>query len=205
MGSLPAQSGSTQLKLAAELTSPVPLYLLTFGHAQSGMVRSTAPTDATYTESALSFMILPHPTDLSSLKRRGAKMVVYHGTSDPIFSSDDTQNWYDGLAAANEGSAANFARFYRVPGMNHCAGGPATDQFNMLTPLINWVEKGQAPESVIASARGAGNAGGVNADLPVGWASHRTRPLCPYPQVARYNGSGSQEDAVNFACGTPGN
>lgn len=169
------------------------------------MLGRVAAVNATYTESALSFMFPPHPTDLSILKGRGAKMVVYHGTSDPIFSSDDTQNWYDELTAANGGSAANFARFYRVPGMNHCSGGPATDQFNMLTPLINWVEKGQAPESIVASARGAGNAGGVNVDLPANWAGSRTRPLCPYPQVARYNGSGSQEDAVNFACGSPGN
>ncbi|MBT2321419.1 tannase/feruloyl esterase family alpha/beta hydrolase [Variovorax paradoxus] len=169
------------------------------------MLAKVAATNATYTESALSFMIPPHPTDLSTLKRRGAKMVVYHGTSDPIFSSDDTQSWYDGLAAENGGSAANFARFYRVPGMNHCAGGPATDQFNMLMPLVNWVEKGQAPESVIAGARGAGNAGGVNVDLPAGWSSSRTRPLCPYPQVARYKGTGSQEDAANFACVTPAN
>jgi hypothetical protein len=61
----------------------------------------------------------------------------------------------------------------------------------MLTPLVNWVEKGQAPDSVVASARGAGNAGGVNADLPASWSATRTRPLCAYPKVARYKGSGS--------------
>ena len=157
-------------------------------------------TSATYPENALSFMVPPNASNLGTLKNRGAKMLVYHGTSDPIFSSDDTTAWYESLRMANGGDAANFARFFRVPGMNHCSGGPATDQFDMLTPLVNWVEKGQAPDSVTASARGTGNAGGVNADLPAGWAANRTRPLCAYPKVARYKGSGSIEDAANFAC-----
>lgn len=70
----------------------------------------------------------------------------------------------------------------------------------MLTPLMNWVEKGQAPDSVTASARGTGNAGGANADLPASWWATRTRPLCAYPNVARYKGSGSIEDAAHFSC-----
>jgi hypothetical protein len=142
----------------------------------------------------------PHPSDLSVLKNRGAKIMIYHGTSDPIFSSDDTTSFYDALRTANGGDASNFARFYRIPGMNHCQTGPATDQFEMLTPLVNWVERGVAPDRVIATARGPGNAGRVNADVPAGWAANRTRPLCPYPQVARYNGSGSLDDAANFTC-----
>jgi len=157
-------------------------------------------TNTLYTENSLSFMTPPNPTDLSKLKKRGAKAMVYHGTSDPIFSSDDTQHWYDQLMAANGGDASNFARFYRVPGMNHCSGGPTTDQFDMLTPLVNWVEKGEIVESIVASARGTGNAGGVNADLPATWAVDRTRPLCAYPKVARYKGSGDIEKAENFVC-----
>ncbi|WP_407672322.1 tannase/feruloyl esterase family alpha/beta hydrolase [Noviherbaspirillum pedocola] len=161
-------------------------------------------TNPTYTESAMSFMTPPNPTNLSTLKNRGAKMLVYHGTSDPIFSSDDTTSWYDGLRSANGGDASNFARFYRVAGMNHCSGGPATDQFDMLTPLVNWVEKGQAPDSVPASARGVGNAGGANADVPSGWAANRSRPLCAYPKIAVYKGSGSIDDAASFSCQNPG-
>lgn len=164
------------------------------------LLSQVAATNATYQESALSFMLPPNLTDFSKVKNRGAKMMLYHGTSDPIFSSDDTKNWYENLRTANGGDAGNFARYFQVPGMNHCSGGPATDQFDMLTPLVAWVEKGQAPASVKASARGAGNAGGANADLPSTWAATRTRPLCPYPQVARYNGSGSTEDAANFSC-----
>jgi feruloyl esterase len=157
-------------------------------------------TDATYTENSLSFMTPPHPADLSHLKSRGAKLMIYHGTSDPIFSSDDSVAFYEGLRASNGGEAADFARLYLIPGMNHCSGGPATDQFDMLTPLVNWVEHGQVPESVLASARGASNPAGANVDVPATWSPTRTRPLCSYPKVARYNGSGSVDLASSFTC-----
>jgi hypothetical protein len=145
-------------------------------------------------------MTPPNATDLGALKSRGGKIMVYHGTSDPIFSSDDTVNWYRQLSTNNGGTAAAYAQVYLVPGMNHCSGGPATDQFDMLTPLVNWVEKGQVPQAVVAKARGAGNAGGVNPDLPSTWAADRTRPLCPWPKVARYKGTGSIESADSFSC-----
>ncbi|WP_239467221.1 tannase/feruloyl esterase family alpha/beta hydrolase [Rhodoferax koreense] len=164
------------------------------------LLARVAATNAVYTESALSFMLPPNPSELSKLKNRGAKMMVYHGTADPIFSSDDTTAWYDTLRGNNGGDAGNFSRFYRVPGMNHCSGGPATDQFDMLTPLVNWVEQGQAPDSVVANARGAGNAVAVNADLPATWSATRSRPLCAYPKVARYKGTGDIESAASFSC-----
>ena len=157
-------------------------------------------SNATYVENSLSFMTPPHPTDLSAVKGRGGKVMVYHGTSDPIFSSDDSVTYIQGLNTANGGSAADFARLYLIPGMNHCSGGPATDQFDMLTPLVNWVEKGVAPDRVIANVRGPGNLGGANADVPATWSPSRSRPLCPYPQVARYNGTGSLEIASSFTC-----
>ncbi len=157
-------------------------------------------TNATYIEDSLSFMSPPNPTRVDTLRGRGAKVMLYHGTSDPIFSSDHTVSVWQGWDQTYAGTASNFARLYLVPGMNHCSGGPATDQFDMLTPLVNWVEKGQVPGAVIASARGAGNVGGVNADVPGTWAANRTRPLCVYPKVAKYNGSGSIEDAANFTC-----
>jgi hypothetical protein len=113
-------------------------------------------------------------------------MMVYHGTADPIFSSDDTTAWYDSLPAANGGGAANFARFYRVPGMNHCSGGPATDQFDMLTPLVNWVEKGQAPDSVDGQRARRGQCG-WRERRRAGQLGGQPQPAAvPYPQVARY-------------------
>ncbi len=164
------------------------------------MLGKVGATDAVYTESALSAMIPPNPSRLGAVRDRGAKVMAYHGTADPIFSSDDTRKWYDSVNFFSDGDAASFVRYYPVPGMTHCSGGPATDQFDMLTPLVNWVEKGESPSRVIATARGPGNAAAVNADVPAGWAANRTRPLCPYPSVARYAGSGSLDLAASFTC-----
>jgi feruloyl esterase len=166
------------------------------------MLAKVNSTDENFTEDAMSFMTPPNRPNLDTLRNRGAKIMVYHGTADPIFSSDDTTAWYDSVSGRYLG-AANFARFYRVPGMNHCSGGPTTDQFDMLTPLVAWVERGTTPDRVVASARGPGNAAAVNADVPASWAANRTRPLCPYPQVARYQG-GNAESADSFACVAPG-
>ncbi|MES2842275.1 MAG: tannase/feruloyl esterase family alpha/beta hydrolase [Pseudomonadota bacterium] len=174
-----------------------PAFALT-GNVDS-MFASISATNATYTESAMSFMTPPNPTQLSAVRNRGAKIMVYHGVSDPIFSADDSANWARGVAA-NHADAAAFARLYLVPGMGHCSGGPATDQFDMLASLVDWVERGVTPDSVTASARGAGNLGGVNAEVPVGWAANRARPLCPWPKVARYSGSGSLDSAASFSC-----
>ncbi|MFM0491474.1 tannase/feruloyl esterase family alpha/beta hydrolase [Paraburkholderia graminis] len=155
-------------------------------------------TSGAYSESSWSFMTPPDETNLGALKRRGAKLMVYHGTSDPVFSSNDTTDWYQRLMAANGGDASNFARLYTVAGMNHCSGGPAADQFDMLTPMIAWVEQGKAPDSVIATARDASNAL-PNSEVPANWGAGRTRPLCPYPKVARYK-SGDVNSAASFSC-----
>lgn len=144
-----------------------------------------------------------NPTNLAALRARGAKMLLYHGVSDAIFSAQDTSAWMDRLDKVQGGNASSFARFFPVPGMAHCSAGPAADQFDMLTPLVNWVERGIAPQSVVARARGVGNAGGVNAELPADWSASRTRPLCAYPAYAHYNGTGDPEDASNFSCKSP--
>ena len=156
-------------------------------------------TAGVYTESAMQFMTPPNADDLTPLKRRGAKMIVYHGLGDGVFSALDTVAWWDRLNARHAGDAAGFARLFLVPGMNHCRGGPSTDQFDALTPLVKWVEQGDAPARIVAQARGVGNAV-PNAEVPPSWAPDRTRPLCPYPQVARYAGSGDPERAENFQC-----
>ena len=127
-------------------------------------------------------------TDLSAFRRRGGKLIVPHGLSDPVFSAHDTMRWWDQVSAASGGGAAEFARVFPVPGMAHCGGGPATDQYDCLTSIVDWVERGTAPDRIIARA---------GASTP--W-SGRTRPLCPYPLVARYGGSGDVEAAASFAC-----
>ena len=160
-------------------------------------------TNATYRESGIAHMSPPgHETaaGMAALQARGARMVLYHGVSDAIFSAEDTRQWMLRLDQATGGKGADFARYFPVPGMNHCSAGPAADQFDLLTPLVQWVEQGVAPGAVTASVRGAGNAGGVNAELPAGWSASRTRPLCAWPTVARYNGSGDIEKASSFSC-----
>ncbi|RYF41939.1 MAG: tannase/feruloyl esterase family alpha/beta hydrolase [Comamonadaceae bacterium] len=128
---------------------------------------------------------------LSGFRNRGGKLLLVHGMADPIFSALDTQDYYERLAANNGGMGAtqSFARAFFVPGMNHCGGGPATDAYDPLQAVVDWVEKGQAPE-VIAAAAQANNS----------YFANRTRPLCPYPKFAKYKGSGSLEDAANFSC-----
>jgi feruloyl esterase len=160
-------------------------------------------TDGNYKESGLSLMTPPgheQPGNLAPLRARGAKMLLYHGVSDAVFSAEDTRLWIEALGKALGGPANDFARYFPVPGMNHCSGGPATDQFDLLGPLVQWVEQGVAPQGVPATARGAGHAGGVNTELPQDWSATRGRPLCAYPAVARYKGQGSLEDAGSFIC-----
>ena len=140
-----------------------------------------------------------NPRYMGALQKRGAKMMLYHGVSDGVFSETDTRAWVDRVANTMPGSS-QVIRHFSVPGMSHCSAGPATDQFDMLSPLVAWVEQGIPPASVKASVRGAGNVGGVNEELSKDWSSSRSRPLCAYPAVAKYKGNGSIEDAANFSC-----
>ena len=117
---------------------------------------------------------------------RGGKIISYHGWTDPQISPGSTVDYYQSVLDKMGGAAKvqeNY-RLFMVPGMNHCGGGTGTDQFDKLGALENWVEKKQTPASITASRAN-----------PV-----RTRPLCPYPQVASYKGSGSTDDAANFVC-----
>ena len=143
-----------------------------------------------FQQSSLEFM-KANSTDLSAFKSRGGKLVIAQGVSDPVFSILDTTAWWNALNKANDGRAAEFARLFAVPGMNHCAGGPSTDQFDAFGALVGWVEKGIAPDEIIATA-GAGTP----------WPG-RTRPLCVYPAEARFKGVGNLETADSFVCQTP--
>lgn len=129
-------------------------------------------------------------TDLGTFGRRGGRLIIYQGLSDPVFSANDIIAYYDQFAKDNGGleNAGSVARLFLVPGMNHCGGGPAMDQFDALTALEKWVEASQPPARIDASGR----------SFP-----HRTRPLCPYPLYAAYKGNGDPEDATNFVCKLP--
>jgi feruloyl esterase len=152
-----------------------------------GAFRALSATFGAYRTASLDFM-KADSTDLSVFRNRGGKLLIAHGVSDPIFSILDTINWWKDVDRANAGRADRFVRLFAVPGMNHCAGGPSTDQFDAFDALVGWVEKGSPPDRIIATARGA-----------TPWPG-RTRPLCAYPKQARYNGNGSIEDADSFVC-----
>ncbi len=161
-------------------------------------------TNAQFPESANTQITPPgkfSPENLLPLRQRGAKILLYHGVSDAIFSSDDTAAWFNRVNESQSSKAEQFTRYFPIPGMAHCgSGGPTVDQFDPLTPLVNWVEKGLAPQQITATARGAGNAAGANTELPKDWSATRSRPLCAYPSKAIYKGTGSMEDAASFSC-----
>lgn len=142
-----------------------------------------------FTTSSASFDIVDS-TDLSAFDAHGGKLILYHGLSDAAFSANDTVNWFEAMNAKMGSAGANLARLYLVPGMNHCGGGPSTDSFDMLAPLVAWVEQGKAPADVPAKAT-----------KPAYFnAASRTRPLCTYPKYSAYTGSGDVNDAANFVC-----
>ncbi len=122
-------------------------------------------------------------TYLSTFAGHG-KLLMYHGLSDQGLSPLDTAAWYDRMAASTGGPTQDWARLYMIPGMTHCGGGKATDDFDMLAAIQAWVEDGKAPDRIIATGK----------TLP-----GVSRPLCPYPKVARYQG-GDAASETSFIC-----
>ena len=128
--------------------------------------------------------------DLAPFFSHGAKLIQYHGWNDPGVPPQGSINYFRAVAAKTPGPIADKMRLFMVPGMGHCGGGDGTSTFNMMSALDQWVEGGVAPDWVPASRLRNGSV-------------DRTRPLCPYPQVAAYRGSGSTDDAANFVCRVP--
>jgi feruloyl esterase len=123
-------------------------------------------------------------TLLTSFAGHGGKMIVYHGLSDQAMATGALTDWYERLTPRKAEGPQDWARLFLIPGMTHCAGGQSTDQFDMLTAIQDWVEKNRAPDRVVASGRAFP---GI------------TRPLCPYPKAARYDG-GDTNNAASFSC-----
>jgi feruloyl esterase len=138
--------------------------------------------------------------DLRAFRRAGGKLILWHGWDDPLISPLHTVEYYQKVAAffapEKRGTAAalagvqDFARLFLAPGVNHCGGGPGPDTFDALAALEAWVERGTPPDRIVATHSSKGSV-------------DRTRPLCPYPQVAVYGGSGSTDEATNFSCRMP--
>jgi feruloyl esterase len=174
---------------------------------------TTEPADATLGRDALRYFVLTPPdpdfdprrfdfdrdmartaetaaindavsTLLTTFAARGAKMIVYHGLSDQAMSTGALTQWYEQLSPRESGGPHAWARLFLVPGMTHCGGGQSTDEFDMLAAIQGWVEAGRAPDRIVASGRAFPG---------------KTRPLCPHPKVARYEG-GDADDQQSFAC-----
>ncbi len=127
---------------------------------------------------------------LEAFRRRGGKLLLVHGAADPVVSAWATVDYQQRLdksaARAEPAGEPDYVRTFIVPGMNHCDGGPSTDRFDALAPLVEWVEHEQAPQRI--EARGSA----VLRD--------EARPLCPWPQVARYRGAGSPHESASYEC-----
>jgi Tannase and feruloyl esterase len=125
--------------------------------------------------------------DLSAFKAKGHKLIVWHGWSDPALTALGTIKYYDQVQARDPG-VRDYFRMFMMPGVLHCIGGPGPDNADWTTPIVDWVENGKAPDRVIARKLGTDG------------KPTRTRPLCPYPQHAHYNGKGSIDDEASFVC-----
>lgn len=123
----------------------------------------------------------PTSTHYSTFTQHGGKLLLYHGMADPFFSANDTARYYESLDA----DKANWASLFLVPGMAHCGGGPSLDTFDSLTAIVDWVEKGKAPQSLEARGKAFPNV---------------TRPLCAYPKYAAYSGAGDPAKAESYIC-----
>lgn len=148
--------------------------------------------------------------DLKPFSGRGGKLILYHGWNDPAISALGTIDYYQQVQTANT-DAQSFVRLFMVPGMQHCYGGPGPSSFGQFgwhpgigpddaqhdisLALEQWVEKGVAPEKVIAAK--------VEADPKSAPHTTMTRPLCAWPEEAKYDGAGDTSDAANFACALP--
>lgn len=130
--------------------------------------------------------------NLAAFTARGGKLLIWHGWADEQVHTMSSIDFYNKIVAAtSKANTDQVMRLFLAPGMAHCGGGPGPNTLEALTPLEQWVEQGIAPTRIIATKA-------ANQGVPV-----RTRPLCAYPQVAKYNGSGDSNDAANFTCKDP--
>ncbi len=128
--------------------------------------------------------------NLRKFRARGGKLLITYGWADQVLQPLMGVNYFEQAVTANGPDGEDFMRLFMIPGMTHCAGGVGPDQHDPITAIIDWVEADKAPAMLIAKKI-------VNGE------TLRSRPLCPYPQVARYSGQGNIDDAVNFQCRAP--
>jgi feruloyl esterase len=145
--------------------------------------------DVERTEGKVGTVMATSP-DLSAFAKLGGKLIMYHGWTDERIAPGNSIDYRDRVVRLlGETRTKTFFRLYMVPGMGHCGGGEGPNSFDMTSALDQWVDQGKVPDRILASRITGGKV-------------DRTRPLCPYPQIAKYKGSGSTGDAANFECGS---
>ena len=180
--------GSLAYAFTTPPSQPTDLYDYALNYKADTEVPKLSATSGIYKESADQHSN-PTSTNLDAYTKRGGKIAFFHGMADPIFSAYDTVRYVSQLQA-REGAAkvSEYSRLYLVPGMTHCSGGLATDKFELLQPMMDWVERGQAPGNLVGEAA-------ANSPWP-----KRTRPICTWPKQAFYKGAGDIETASSFEC-----
>jgi len=140
--------------------------------------------------------------DLSAFVDRGGKLITYHGTTDGLIPYENSVNYHESVVDEIGRKADDSVKLYLVPGMDHCSGGEGAFQVDWLTPLERWVEQGEAP-AALQAAHPATTAGGPPGAPPQRATEAFARPVCPYPQVPTYRGTGDTADAASFECVAP--
>ena len=173
---------------ARDRTRSVPLHRVSGSdtgtyRSSTSIPTSSAPSKPTPTRSTHSI------ANLKPFLDRGGKLIQYHGWSDPQISPGNSTQYYTRVLEklGGRGKVDASYRLFMAPGMAHCGGGEGPNTFDMVAALEQWVEHGSAPDQIIATHSTNGKV-------------DRTRPLCPYPQIAAYKGAGSMDDAANFVC-----
>jgi feruloyl esterase len=144
-------------------------------------------TDVDLAEKLDNGLLASNNFDLKPFFDRGGKLLMYHGWADPQVTPQNSIIFYKNVLSTVGKSAENSIALFMLPGVSHCAGGPGPDRFDKMAAISQWVEQGQTPARIVASHLTDGKV-------------DRTRPLCPFDQVAKYKGTGDTNDATNFSC-----
>ncbi len=137
--------------------------------------------DVAYADEKVGSTINQINPDLNAFRKHGGKLLQYHGWNDPAISPLNSIDYFERVQSSM-GDTSSFYRLFMIPGMEHCMGGPGASNFDHMQVIVKWVEEGLAPDRIVASGSG------------------RTHPLCPYPEVAKYTGKGSTDEAASFTC-----
>ena len=192
------------------LLSNETLRYVVFGDPNYDLHKFNFETDVPATYAAAAQIDGDNP-DLSGLKKSNGKLLIYVGYADWAVNANSTENYYDRVLAGMGKDAQDTARLFMVPGMGHCnSADPSKQTTNVadfLTSMEQWVEKGQAPDRIVAShvltKKGGPMAASRPQNMPILGYVSRTRPLCSYPAVSTYTAKGSIDDAANFECRAP--